>query len=462
VTTPSALDQFIDLIEQRTGLAARAQFGDVLETLLDTLSQGNREGYVRQMQAARETDPVWQAVIKALTIGETYFLRDHGHFHLLKTRILPDLIERRRVQRELAIWSVGCASGEEPYSLALTLVETLPDLMDWKITLLGTDLNAQALNVARRGIYRKWSFRHTDIDFHNRYFDPATDGLQIKPFIREMVTFRHANLLAGAPHPAFDLILCRHVLLYFSPTQVGKAESILFDALTPGGWLMLGQSEALRTSRDRWTISQGIGVGIYQKPITTTSEIPRAAAPLNKTNGGVTQKRVTGELPSVASATYEIAVRAIRAEDYGQAEQLLVELLRLEPDSAPTHTLMAYLFANRRDHAQAYKYLDTAQRLDPLLADAHYLQALLLLEESRVPESLKALRAALYCQRNHPLAAYLLGTLYQQRGDRAKAVLNWQNARRAIASLMPDSLISDVSDITAGRLRALIEADLGE
>ncbi|MBC7869671.1 MAG: tetratricopeptide repeat protein [Chitinophagaceae bacterium] len=457
--TYSPADDISALIEQRTGLAARAQFGGDLDTLLETLAQGDLPAYLGKMRTARETDPVWQAVIKALTIGETYFMRDKAQFQTLRTHILPSLIAARRQQNllELNIWSIGCASGEEPYSVAMTLHELIPDIAHWTIRLIGTDLNAAALNVARRGIYRKWAFRHTDIDFQNLYFDQATDGLQIKPFIREMVTFRHANLFAGSPLPQVDIILCRNVLLYFTYSQACQVELLLLDALTPGGWLLLGQSEAIRHNRDDWQTHFLPNMPIYQKP---PSAAPRFAESVMVQSLALSPKAPTRSDLAVASATYEVAVRAIQNEDYDQAEQLIAELLITEPGSAPAHILMVCVFASRKQYAQAHKVIDTALRLDPLLADAHYLQALLFLEEEHLDEALKSLKAALYCQRNHPLASYTLGNLQAMSGDLPSSIRNWENARRAITMLMPDSPVSDISDITAGRLSALLATQL--
>lgn len=458
----SPVEEFSQLIEARTGLAVSTQFGSAtLLPLLETLSQGDTVGYVRKMQAARDGDPEWQAIIKALTIGETYFMRDTAHFALLRTRILPDILARRRQegQRELAIWSAGCASGEEAYSLAILLVETMPDLAEWHVTLFGTDLNNAALSAARRGIYRQWAFRSTDGEFQTRYFDQVTDGLQIKPAVRDLVSFRQCNLLTWLPPVSFDLILCRNVLLYFHRGAAQAAEDRLFEALLPGGWLLLSQPEQLRHKRERWIGHQADGTTLFQRPRTAmpprgVPRPPARAAP--NWEGGAPDRSTEG----VEKATYEMAVRAIQNEDHGQAELLLTELLAARPDSAPAHTLMACVQASARNTALAQKILETALRLDPLLADAHYLQALLHLEGGHREEAIKALRAALYSQPNHPLAAYLLGTLRAQEGSLAEASRHWTNARRAIARLMPESPVSDISDITAGRLENLIAAHL--
>lgn len=459
------IEEFSRLIEERTGLAIGVQFGSGLPALLATLSQGDPAGYLRKMHTAPDTDPAWQAVIKALTIGETYFLRDDAHFQLMRTRILPEIIARRRQhgQRELAIWSAGCASGEEAYSLAITLAETLADLDDWQITLLGTDLNSAALSAARRGVYRQWAFRNTTHDFQTRYFDQSTDGLQIQPRFRDLVTFRQANVLSWTPLIRFDLVLCRHVLLYFHQAQACRAEDRLYEALLPGGWLLLGQSEDLHHRRERWQSHAETGAPLFQRPrpaLTPASPPPRRSDPLH--NGLTFETSAQSSSALVEKATYEMAVRAIQNEDYGQAELLLTELIAARPDSAPAHTLMACVQVSARNIAQAKQILQTALRLDPLLADAHYLQALLHLEDGQRDAAVRALRAALYSQRNHPLASYLLGTLRAQEGSLPEARRHWINARRAIARLMPESLVSDIADMTAGRLQSLLAAHLDD
>lgn len=453
ITTASVL-QASALIEERTGLAASVQFRGDLGAVLQSLSNGDVGHFIHELQTSPETtSPAWQKLINALTIGETYFLRDQGHFQMLRTVILPEIIARRRQQGRLTlnIWSVGCATGEEPYSIAVTLYETLPDLADWTVRLIGTDLNAYALNNARHGVYRQWAFRTAGEEFQKRYFDTSYEGLRIKPHIQEMVTFRHANLLAGPPLPQLDLILCRNVLLYFGAAFASHAEDLLFDGLAPGGWLVLGPAEAPHHRRDRWVTHLFPGTTLYQKPLTRPQHTP--VVKQHKAPPG------TGPLPDL-DAGHDDAVRAIHEEDYELAAALLVNVLQKDPDNAPAYTLMAFVLANRHLLKEAHAHLDTAIRLEPLLADAHYLRALLYMEEGSADKATKALRATLYCQRNHPLASFLLGNIQAQRGEFPRAVRHWENARHALANLKPDSPLSNLSPITAGHLDTLIEEQL--
>lgn len=460
----SPLMQASALIEERTGIAASTQFRAELEPILYNLAHGDIAAFVARLREERDTSPAWQMLLNALTIGETYFFRDPAHFRLLRSHILPELLQRRRQQgqKALNIWSVGCATGEEPYSVAMVLRELLPDLPDWMTRLVATDINAYALDTARKGVYRRWAFRLPsthDSDFQGQYFNPAEAGVQLKPFIRKMVTFRHGNLLSGAPLPQLDVILCRNVLIYFKHNQVEIAENILFDALAPGGWLILGQSEATRFWRERWITHLFPGAAIYQKPFET-AKASNGHLPYHQHTQPKLEITRTYEVTAVRVATYDDAVLELQKDQPDVAERLLVEVLTYQPDCAPAHMLLATILASRRALPEARAHIDTALRIDPLQPDAHYLRAMLHMDEGHDDDARKSLNAALYCQRNHPLASFLLGNLSAQAGDIGRANRLWENARRAIASLKPDSPISDISDMTAGRLTALLAQQL--
>jgi chemotaxis protein methyltransferase CheR len=272
------------------------------------------------------------------------------------------------------------------------------------------------------------------------------------------VTFRHANLFDGSPLPQFDLILCRNVMLYFSSAHARRAETLLYNALAPDGWLLLGQAESIRHQRERWITHLIPGAPVYQKHIQAAAETQNHD--LVPVMISVKSPPSTGRLRQRQRYKYDDAVLAIQHELYDDAEHLLSQLLTEQPAHAPAHLLLACVFANRHQLAEAHARLDAALRLDPLLADGHYLRAMLLLEEGKMAEVREALRAVLYSQRNHPLASFMLGNIYARSGQLPRAVHYWENARRAITSLKPDSPVSDISHITAGQLNALVGEQL--
>ena len=161
-----------------------------------------------------------ELLITQFTTGESYFFRDQGQFDLIRQKLLPELIERRAKERTLRIWSAGCAGGEEPYSLAMLVLELASGLAGWNVLILGTDINGEALHKARQGEYREWSFRALDAQRKQHYFVRHGDRWRIGPQLRDMVSFRSLDLVRDHfPDPEagferFDLILCRNVFIY--------------------------------------------------------------------------------------------------------------------------------------------------------------------------------------------------------------------------------------------------------
>jgi len=212
----------IEFIEQRTGLrtdeSRQAEVARTVDGLL--LAEGLLDVSSLRLALGQHPigHPLWRAVIRATTIGETYFFRNAAQFQALRDQVLPELIARRRANgfKQIRVWSAGCATGEEPYSLAILLGELLPDLADWSITILATDINQEFLERARQGVYRASAFRNeTPDDLRDRYFKPVEGGWQLDPAIRRMVTFGHLNLVSD-DYPSFetnttglDLIVCR-------------------------------------------------------------------------------------------------------------------------------------------------------------------------------------------------------------------------------------------------------------
>lgn len=461
IVTPhhSVIVQAIELIESRIGIAVGKQFQAEFSDLFSRLAQGSPTKYLNRLRETDEQAPEWQRLINTLTIGETYFLREQNHFELLKRQILPKLILRRRQtgNHSLRIWSAGCASGEEPYSIATVLHQFLPDLSKWQIDIYGTDINEFALQSARNGVYRQWAFRHTDALFKQQYFDEVNGGIQIKPFIRNMVTFRRHNLLNDIRLGSFDIVFCRNVLLYFEEENVVQAESRLFDALGDGGWLFLGQAEALRHQRDRWLMHTFPATPIYQRPEDKPSTLPdyRALNPLNQPANNAPNGSKTEDY-------YKKAVLAVQEDDYQSAEHFLSLALSHQQQLPQTYTLLAWIFANRKAIPEATAYTTAALAVDSLHADAHYVNALLALETNELDDSIRCLQMTLYCNRHHALAAFMLGNLYAQSGNLIKANSQWQQVRRIIESVQPSDYVSALSDVTAGRLDALISELLGD
>lgn len=441
VIPDSLLAAACELVEQRTGLRVSTQFRTTLQDVLLILPPGDPVTALHHLRQQPESSPLWQTLIHTLTIGETYFFRDAAVFQVLRTHILPQIIATRRQQNDyhVNIWCAGCATGEEPLSAAITLHGLLNDLPRWQINITGTDLNTHALEQARVGVYRSWSFRHTEADFQARYFDQTEAGWLVKPFIHEMVRFEYRNILNTAPQQSYDVVLCRNVLIYFSAHTAIQVLPLLQAALRPGGWLILGHAEALPKPHTGWREYHPHQLTIYQK----LPPLPTETASLSPVP------------PRSHRTTYDEVQHALRAEDMIEAERLLRESLMQKPDPQ-FHTLLAFILANRHERAAAYDQLDLALHHAPLCADAHYLRAVLLLEEEQPEVAQQTLRSALYCQQDHLLATFLLGWLYLRGGNLARAKRTWEKARQVAGRLPADEYISDLSDLTGASLTHLL------
>ncbi len=217
-----------------------------------------------------------------LTVGETYFFRDPQIFEALKARILPVLIQfRRQCGPTLRIWSAGCATGEEAYSLAILVQRMIPDFRQWHITILGTDINPHALAKAESGSYGEWSFRNAPDWLKNGYFRPTEKGrYEIIPSVREMVTFAYLNLMEDS-YPslinntnAMDIIFCRNVLMYFEPAPATQVVRRYCLSLVDGGWLVISPTEGYRIMTETMEMVNFPGAILYRKNISGATPSP--------------------------------------------------------------------------------------------------------------------------------------------------------------------------------------------
>jgi chemotaxis protein methyltransferase CheR len=378
-----------------------------------------------------------EALVAALNIGETHFYRDTRQIRALEERILPELIAARRPERRLRVWSAGCSTGEEPYTLAMLIHRLLPDRSHWDVLILGTDISIRSLETARRGLYRNWSLRGMPDAARLAYLRSEGDGVRVAPRIRAMVRFERLNLAAGG-YPALigagpmDLILCRNVLLYFDEAVAGAVVSRLRDALRDAGWLLLSQVEAGLAERDGLAPTD-VGAafrrtdrGVAPAPTAPSPPAPSAVAPS----------------PAVASPTVpsptapSTPAPAAGAADEG-ASGLAVQLWR---DGRP---------------ADALAWLAGAAAEQPLRSQVHYLTAMILLDTGRDADALAAFRRCTYADPSHAPAHLGQAALLARLGEQRRAATELAEAVRLVADRAPDQPIVAGTDLRVGELREL-------
>ena len=261
-----------DFIYQRTGLvfdASRRHFvAKRLERRMRATASGTFRAYFNAMRVeARQTE--LQALVNELTINETYFFREDYQLGILTDDLLP-LILRRRAGGRIRIWSLPCSTGEEPYSIAIHLIESWPDLARHDVELLASDIDTDVLAAARRGVYRDRSVQNLPAPVLRRHFhSPAPGQHVISDELRGAVTFTRFNILDPLPaglRASVDVVFCRNLLIYFDQAGQRRAVETIHDALVPGGFVLLGHSESMSRISSIFmprSCSRGFA---YQKP----------------------------------------------------------------------------------------------------------------------------------------------------------------------------------------------------
>lgn len=270
--TPASRQSLIllrDLIEEETGNYYSDQNLDLLGMKLqDRLADLGLLTFLDYYYLLRY-DPAraeeWVLLESAITVNETYFWRECQGIELAARELLGEI--RPQLKRGPRIWHAACASGEEPYSLAMALLEAGGHA---DVDLLATDLDQRVLGLARKAVYRQRSVRLLPDGWLEKYFDVLPgERWALKPAVAGRVSFRRLNLIHGAELerlPTFDLIFCRNVLLYFRESRVRELLQRLTRLLTPGGWLMVGASESLLRFAPALEFQERNGVVVYHKP----------------------------------------------------------------------------------------------------------------------------------------------------------------------------------------------------
>ena len=225
--------------------------------------------YFRYLLYDRNRDEELASIVDILTVNETYFFREQNQLKAFSEEVLPELKLANREGKRLRIWSAGCSTGEEPYTIAMLILEK-GLLYNWDIEIVGSDINQRVLQVARSGAYRKNSFRTTDQYFLKKYFREEDSLFRISDTVKQYVNFNHLNLLDPFKIKligAVDIIFCRNVLIYFDQASRKKVVEMFNERLVDGGYLLLGHAESLINLSTAFTLRHYKYDMVYQKPI---------------------------------------------------------------------------------------------------------------------------------------------------------------------------------------------------
>jgi chemotaxis protein methyltransferase CheR len=333
-----------------------------------------------------------QKLLDEVTIQETHFFRNPPQVRALRQHVLPELLRYAESHgRRIRIWSAGCSTGEEPYSIAMMLRELLPSTVGWDVKIIATDLSTRALAAARAGRYGARAVQMASAEELARFFLPGPGRqLEVRQEIRDLVEFRHHNLVTEAvpfaPGERIDLVLCRNVTIYFGRDTTRDLMVRLHEGLRDGGYLFLGHSETLwQISEDFRLVCLGTGDSaafVYRRLDPTAVPEQRAVLPDRRTKdeGPPRQERrvQARRMPSVGLSPDELLIQtraALSAGLYQKAVQLAAEASAAAPLRAETFYLRGLALIDTGRHDDALIDLRKAVYLDPTMGLAHFLLA---------------------------------------------------------------------------------------
>jgi chemotaxis protein methyltransferase CheR len=440
--------RFRAIIADRLGLYFEdARIGFLGDVLAGRLAQTNQPPslYLSGLEETPAADDEMRFLVQELTVGETYFFRNREQFQALADIALPNRIAARAAGRKLRILSAGCSSGEEPYSIAITVHETVVD-PTVKVMIHAVDINSAALLKARRARYSAWSLRETPQEIQHKWF--AADGRKIAldDRVRSAVVFDRRNLAIDdqdlwAPE-TYDIIFCRNVLMYFSPDHAAALVARIAGALMPDGYLFLGYAETLRGLSDRFDLCHTHGTFYYRrKNGMPKSEIARgsqlARAPggrdeswfevIRTASARVEALTTTAESPSNRNRGGAVrwntaaTVDLLRHERFAEA---LASVHERPPDSEhdpDTLLLEATLLVHSGKLAPAENVCRRLLEIDSFNAGAHYVLALCREKAADHVAATEHDRTAVHLDPAFAMPRLHLGLLARQTGDRDRA-----------------------------------------
>ncbi len=519
---PPSLDLLGHHIAQKMGLnfsvGRRKDLWRAVCDLANEQGHSNVHAYIEFLLACPISDHRVEELAAHLTVGETYFFREMKTLEALKSEVLPELVRQgSSSKRRIRIWSAGCSSGEEPYTLAMLLHDGIPNSDLWDIRIHATDINQRVLEKARQGTYTEWSFRTTPEALRKRCFQKLENNrYAVNARFKEKVAFSRYNLAADHDPPflhedgPMDVIFCRNVMIYFMPQTIRLLTQRFHRCLNEGGWLVVAPSETSALLGSDFTATYFPGATLYRKSRKKpshkggTSKDTKYPSPLPIHHGRSFQASPSADLHALAKREakfekkpfsikprtqaeptfpspspserkmppdeeleqlYEDALAHYRRGRHAEAEARLQKFFQAgisypaETDlQARALLLMARIPANHGRPDQALRWCEKALSIHKTNPTAFFLQAMILQELGRIQDAMGALRKSLYLDSRFVAAHYALGTLALREGKTKDARRHLRNAADLLEAMPQETLLPEMDGTTAGELRRTIRA----
>jgi chemotaxis protein methyltransferase CheR len=448
--------RFRDLLHRQSGIYLEESKLDSLRISLVT--RATRLGYttLADYHVALERDEnEMNELLNLVTINETYFFRFPQQFDALRERVLPEIMsEKPANNRTMRVWSAGCSTGEEPYSISMTMLDMALDGMGWKPQVLGTDVSTKALAQAKAGVYGKRSMMNVPPDVVTHHYEPAPmGGYRVNDRVRSLVDFGYHNLIKE-PYPLslmgnWDVIFCRNVTIYFRLESTRRVVANFYESLNEGGYLFIGHSETLSTISDDFEALDMGGVFLYRKPkarkLFTFGQHQSGPKPKTEPERPIFRRRrppesvpapvAVVETDEEGATAVDLLVRARERLRDGRPRDVLdiVErVLVMDVNNAEAHLLSAYVHADSGEYDDALAACHRALSINPLLPVARYILGIIYQRQGDAVRAISELKKTIYIDADFALAHLNLANIYKSQRKWQAAAKEYENALRAM------------------------------
>lgn len=468
-------------------------FFEILKTFLQKSQYESFQDFHDYLSKTIPGKMMLKAIIDDVTIGETYFFRNEPQLEVFQEHILPEIIafNKKTGKKKITIWSSGCSTGEEAYTLAILLMENLGYHLkkeNWSIDILGTDINRDSINVAKKGIYKgNRPKRHLQRMIMDKYFDQNDEGIiQVKPFLSEMVSFAHHNLIKDPYNfPQMinpDVIFCRNVTIYFNLETTKKLIEKFYQCLRDKGYLFLGHSETLWKINTKFKSLDYAKGFVYQKNFSHYSSIEEKKDknqffPLfkleesNAQTEKITTPKESSSISNLSSMSelerlmgidskYHEGVSLFDQKKYDESLKCFEEILSIDSNYLLAYFAIANIYCNEDHNEKAIQYLDELIQKDSLYIDAYFLKGIVLMKMNQLEESIEALKKVIYIDPDHTLAYFHLMNLYQKTQNINQCKIAMKNILLICSRENKKEIVPLTDHITYGQLETLVQSKM--
>jgi chemotaxis protein methyltransferase CheR len=482
--TAEEFERFRDWIHTHSGIYLEESKLDSLRiSLVTRATRFGLTDYAEYYRMLVASEDEFKELMNLVTINETSFFRFPAQFTALRDVVIPEILEHKSPSADqFRVWSAGCSTGEEPYTIAMTLLDSAVSASRYAPYVLGTDVSTSALRRAEQAVYGARSISNLEQSVIQRWFEGVPGGLRPTARVRDLVEFGYHNLIKE-PYPAYmlanwDVIFCRNVTIYFRIESTKRVVNNFYDALNPGGYLFIGHSETLSSISDRFEVLEIGGVFLYRKPLSNrTRPVPRPTRPrtrdkaaeqtaarsrsasetaagapkLVRLPGGDLSRKAAQATPSrkrtpaqpPAAEPASVASDAI-AEHLGEAHKALDEgrpdaardaasqVLAMDARNVDALLMRANAAADLGDFDGAVADANAALRVNPLLASARYILGIIFLRQGDSQKALNEFKRTIYIDSEFVLAHFNAANVYRARGAKDDACREYENTLRSL------------------------------